>query len=139
MVILLALLLFDELCYVPASKAGAELPFDVITIAYNRNSLIVTTPLPFVNWTEVLGSELLTGATLDRLTHRCQILETTGEFTAGRTPSGGGDKEVAHSCLSTISSNRHSGGPRRRAVDTTSCPDIRHQRELGAKGCPTAS
>ncbi len=40
---------------------------------------IVPTNLPFENWTEVLGSERLTGAALDRLTHRCHILETTGE------------------------------------------------------------
>jgi len=53
--------------------------FDVISTAYERTSLIVTTNLPFENWTEVLGSERLTGATLDRLTHRCHILEATGE------------------------------------------------------------
>jgi DNA replication protein DnaC len=75
----LDLLIFDELGYVPASKAGAELLFDVIATAYERNSLIVTTNLPFENWTEVLGSERLTGAALDRLTHRCHILETKGE------------------------------------------------------------
>ena len=34
---------------------------------------------PFESWTEVLGSERLTGAALDRLTHRCHILETKGE------------------------------------------------------------
>lgn len=75
----LDLLILDELGYVPASKAGAELLFDVIATAYERYSLIVTTNLPFENWTEVLGSERLTGAALDRLTHRCHILETTGE------------------------------------------------------------
>ena len=63
----------------PASKVGAELLFDVISTAYERTSVIVTTNLPFEQWTEVLGSERLTGATLDRLTHRCHILETTGE------------------------------------------------------------
>ena len=72
-------LVLDELGYVPASKVGAELLFDVIATAYERNSLIVTTNLPFENWTEVLGSERLTGAALDRLTHRCHILETMGE------------------------------------------------------------
>src|SRR3990170_4856048 len=56
-----------------------ELLFDVIATAYERNSLMVTTNLPFENWTEVLGSERLTGAALDRLTHRCHILETKGE------------------------------------------------------------
>ena len=75
----LDLLILDELGYVPASKAGAELLFDVIAMAYERNSLIVTTNLPFENWTEVLGNERLTGAALDRLTHRCHILETKGE------------------------------------------------------------
>ncbi|MEX1077075.1 MAG: ATP-binding protein [Pirellulales bacterium] len=75
----LDLLILDELGYVPASKAGAELLFDVIATAYERNSLIVTTNLPFENWTEVLGSERLTGAAMDRLTHRCHILETKGE------------------------------------------------------------
>ena len=63
----------------PASKVGAELLFDVISTAYERTSMIVTTNLPFESWTEVLGSERLTGATLDRLTHRCRIIETKGE------------------------------------------------------------
>ncbi len=73
------LLILDELGYVPASKAGSELLFDIISTAYERQSLIVTTNLPFENWTEVLLSERLTGATLDRLTHRCHIIETRGE------------------------------------------------------------
>jgi DNA replication protein DnaC len=75
----LDLLILDELGYVPASKAGAELIFDVIATAYERSSVILTTNLPFENWTEVLGNERLTGAALDRLTHRCSILETSGE------------------------------------------------------------
>ena len=75
----LDLLVLDELGYVPASKVGAELLFDVISTAYERTSMIVTTNLPFESWTEVLGSERLTGATLDRLTHRCRIIETKGE------------------------------------------------------------
>jgi hypothetical protein len=75
----LDLLILDELGYVPASKAGAELLFDVIATAYECQSVIVTSNLPFENWTEVLGSERLTGAALDRLTHRCQIIETKGE------------------------------------------------------------
>jgi len=75
----LDLLILDELGYVPASKAGAELLFDVIATAYERSSIILTTNLPFENWPEVLGNERLTGAALDRLTHRCSILETSGE------------------------------------------------------------
>ena len=75
----LDLLILDELGYVPTSKLGAELLFDVVSAAYERNSVVVTTNLPFEQWTEVLGSERLTGAVLDRLTHRCHILEATGE------------------------------------------------------------
>jgi len=72
-------LILDELGYVPFSKAGAELLFDVVGRAYERTSLIVTTNLPFEQWTEVLGSERLTGAMLDRLTHRVHILEANGQ------------------------------------------------------------
>ena len=73
------LLVLDELGYVPFSKAGAELLFEVVSRAYERTSLLVTTNLPFEQWTEVLGSERLTGALLDRLTHRVHIVEANGE------------------------------------------------------------
>ena len=75
----LDLLILDELGYVPASKLGSELLFDVISQAYERTSVLVTTNLPFEQWTEVLDNERLTGAVLDRLTHRCHILEASGE------------------------------------------------------------
>ena len=60
------------------SPTGAELLFEVVSRAYERLSLIVTTNLPFEAWTEVMGSERLTGAFLDRLTHRVHILEANG-------------------------------------------------------------
>ena len=72
------LLVLDELGYVPFSKLGAELLFEVISRAYERTSLIVTTNLPFENWVEVMGSERLTGALLDRLTHRVHLLQANG-------------------------------------------------------------
>ena len=75
----LDLLILDEFGYVPASKAGAELLFDVIATAYERSSIVLTTNLGFEHWTEVLGNERLTGAALDRLTHRATIVETAGE------------------------------------------------------------
>jgi len=73
------LIVLDELGYVPFSKAGTELLFELVSRSYERNSLLVTTNLPFENWPEVLGSERLTGALLDRLTHRIHIIEANGE------------------------------------------------------------
>jgi len=70
--------ILDELGYVPFSKTGAELLFEVVSRAYERLSLVVTTNLPFESWTEVLGCERLTGALLDRLTHRVHIIEANG-------------------------------------------------------------
>ncbi len=81
-------LVLDELGYVPFTKAGAELMFEVVSRAYERQSLVVTTNLPFPEWTEVLGSERLTGALLDHLTHRVHILDANGE--SYRLPAGGG-------------------------------------------------
>ena len=75
----LKLLIVDEFGFVPLSKTGAELLFEVFSQRYERGSVLVTTNLPFDEWTEVFGSERLTGALLDRLTHRVHILEMNGE------------------------------------------------------------
>jgi DNA replication protein DnaC len=75
----LELIVLDELGYVPFSKSGAELLFDVVGRAYERTSIMLTTNLPFEEWTEIMGSERLTGALLDRLTHRVHIIEANGQ------------------------------------------------------------
>ena len=58
---LLDVLILDEPGYIPASKAGSELLFGVISAAYESCSVIVTTNLPFTQWPEVLGNAWLTG------------------------------------------------------------------------------
>ena len=73
------LLIIDELGFVPLSKTGAELLFEVFSQRYERGSTLVTSNLPFDEWTEVFGSERLTGALLDRLTHHVHILEMNGD------------------------------------------------------------
>lgn len=73
------LLIIDELGYVPLSLTGAELLFDVFSQRYERGSTLVTSNLPFEEWTSVFGSERLTGALLDRLTHHVHILEFNGD------------------------------------------------------------
>ncbi len=69
----------DELGFVPLSTTGAELLSEVFSQRYERGSVLVTTNLPFDEWTEVFGSERLTGALLDRFTHHVHILEMNGE------------------------------------------------------------
>ena len=73
------LLILDELGFVPLSKTGAERLFERLSQRYERGSTLVTSNLPFAEWTEVLGSERLTGALLDRLTHHVHILEMNGD------------------------------------------------------------
>ena len=73
------LLIIDELGYVPLSQTGAELLFEVFSQRYERGSTIVTSNLPFDEWTGVFASERLTGALLDRLTHHVHILEMNGD------------------------------------------------------------
>ena len=73
------LLIIDELGFVPLSKTGAELLFEIISQRYERGSIIITSNLPFDEWTGVFGAERLTGAILDRLTHHVHILEMNGE------------------------------------------------------------
>ena len=73
------LLIVDELGYVPLSKTGSELLFEIFSQRYERASTLVTSNLPFNEWTEIFGSERLTGALLDRLTHHVHILEMNGE------------------------------------------------------------
>ena len=66
------LLIIDELGFVPLSKTGAELLFE-------RAAVLITSNLPFDEWTETFGTERLTGALLDRLTHHVHILEMNGQ------------------------------------------------------------
>jgi DNA replication protein DnaC len=73
------LLIIDELGFVPLSKTGAELLFELISQRYERGATLITSNLPFDEWTETFGSERLTGALLDRLTHHVSILEMNGE------------------------------------------------------------
>ena len=75
----LDLLIVDELGYLSFSRAGAELLFQVFAERYERRSLLITSNLPFGEWSQVFQGERMTAALLDRLTHRCHIFELAGE------------------------------------------------------------
>ena len=73
------LLIVDELGYVPLSQSGSELLFDVFSRRYENGATIVTSNLPFQEWTSVFASERLTGALLDWITQHVHILEMNGD------------------------------------------------------------
>lgn len=70
------LLILDELGYVPLSKADSELLFQVISQRQERLPLIITTNLPFSEWTNIFPDQRLCKALIDRITHRAYIIET---------------------------------------------------------------
>ena len=73
------LIVLDELGFIPFTPTGAQLIFQFCSCLYERVTLLVTTNLRFADWTQVFGDERLTGALLDRLTHKAHILEFMGE------------------------------------------------------------
>jgi len=73
------LIIIDELGFIPFSQQGAHMLFTFISQMYLRTSILLTTNLPFSDWTQVFQDERLLGALLDRLTHHCHILEFRGE------------------------------------------------------------
>ncbi|SDI46138.1 IstB-like ATP binding protein, partial [Planococcus glaciei] len=73
------LLILDEMGYVPFSKEGAEILFQLITEFYEKKSLIVTSNLEFSQWNRIFIDSRLTAALVDRLIHHAHIITYTGE------------------------------------------------------------
>ncbi len=75
----LDLVILDELGFIPFSREGGQLLFQVCSDLNERVPIIVTSNLRFAEWNQVFGDEKMTAALLDRLTHKANILEFVGE------------------------------------------------------------
>ena len=73
------LIILDEVGFIPFTPSGSQALFQFCSDRYLKGSMIITTNLEFQRWTEVFGDERLTAALLDRLTHKCHILEMNGD------------------------------------------------------------
>ena len=73
------LVIIDEVGYLPVSKTEANLFFSLISQLYEKASVVITSNKGFDGWAELLGDAVLATALLDRLTHKCQVLDLDGD------------------------------------------------------------
>lgn len=73
-----ALLIVDEIGYLPMTEAGGRLLFQLVSARHERSSTILTTNKGFEEWGSVLGDEVMAAAMLDRLLHRCHVVNIRG-------------------------------------------------------------
>ena len=72
-------LIIDEFGYLPFSRNDAELLFQVLSERQEQKPLILTTNLPFGEWTSIFSDPRLCRAVVDRITHKAHIIETGGK------------------------------------------------------------
>jgi DNA replication protein DnaC len=73
-----ALMIIDEIGYLPISRTGAMLFFQLMSRRYEHASTVLTSNKPFDEWGEIFGDEMMAAALIDRLVHHCHIVNIRG-------------------------------------------------------------
>ncbi len=73
------LLIIDELGYVPFSREGGQLIFQILAERHERKPVIITSNMGFGDWTEIFGDANMTAALLDRVTHKAHVINCSWE------------------------------------------------------------
>ena len=73
-----ALLIVDEIGYLPLSRDGAVLLFQLINHRYEHASTVLTSNKGFEDWGTILGDEVMAAALIDRLMHHCHVVNIRG-------------------------------------------------------------
>jgi DNA replication protein DnaC len=73
------LLIVDEIGYLPLDKEGANFLFQLVSMRYERSSLVLTSNKPFKDWGQIFGDDVVASAILDRLLHHCTVVNIKGE------------------------------------------------------------
>jgi DNA replication protein DnaC len=74
-----ALLIVDEVGYIPFDPQAANLMFMLVSRRYERASMIVTSNKPFSGWGEIFGDDVVAAAMIDRLVHHAEIVALKGD------------------------------------------------------------
>src|SRR6266487_3024540 len=75
----LDLVVLDELGFLPFSKDGGQVLFQLCSDLHERVSIMITTNVRFADWNSIFADEIMTTSLLDRLTSKGHILEVVGE------------------------------------------------------------
>ena len=73
-----SLMIIDEIGYLPITRTGAMLFFQLLTRRYEHASTILTSNKGFEDWGEIFGDEVMAAALIDRLVHHCHIVNIRG-------------------------------------------------------------
>ena len=113
-----ALLIIDEVGYLPLEKSGANLFFQLINARYERGAMILTSNRSFREWGEIFGDNVVAAALLDRLLHHAVVVQIDGNsYRLRRHANLMPDNLVTPVAAAMAGAKRRPGRPRKEVDD----------------------